>query len=110
MIPPLLVLVVGLFITVPVSFVVALPLAMAFRRFGRLNAINLCLAGAIVGAVSFGAFAYRDNYWPQMNDQELARWGARQAAIGALLPGGIYGLLSALAFAAGGGVVFRSRR
>ena len=110
MIPPLLVLLMGLFISTPVAVLVELPLALWLRSRGRLSAINLCLAGALVGAVVLGLYSLHSNYWPQMNDQALARWIAQQAALKALLPGGIYGLLSAAAFSVGAGLTIRSSR
>jgi hypothetical protein len=110
MTPPLLVLLIGLFISAPVAVLVELPLALWLRSRGRLNAISLCLAGTFVGALVLGLYSLHSNYWPQMNDQALARWIAQQAALKALLPGGIYGLLSAAAFSAGAGLTIRSSR
>ena len=110
MIPPLLVLLMGLFISTPVAVLVELPLALWLRSRGRLSAINLCLAGAFVGSVVLGLYSLHSNYWPQMNDQALARSIAQQAALKALLPGGIYGLLSAAAFSVGAGLTIHSSR
>jgi hypothetical protein len=110
MVPTLLVLLMGLLISSPVAVLIELPLALWLRSRGRLNAINLCLSGALVGAVVLGLYSLYSNYWPQMNDQALARWIAQQAALKALLPGGIYGLLSAAAFSAGAGLTIRSSR
>lgn len=110
MTPSLLVLLVGLLISAPVAVLVELPLVLWLRSRGKLNAITLCLAGAFVGAVALGLYSLYSSYWPQMNDQALARWAARQAALKALLPGGIYGLLSAAAFSAGAGLTMRSSR
>jgi len=110
MVPPLLVLLMGLLISSPVAVFIELPLALWLRSRGRLNAINLCLSGALVGALVLGLYSLYSNYWPQMNDQALARWIAQQAALKALLPGGIYGLLSAAAFSAGAGLTIRSSR
>lgn len=110
MVPPILVLLMGLFISTSVALLIELPLALWLRSRGRLSAINLCMAGALVGALVLGLYSLHSNYWPQMNDQELAHWIARQAALKALLPGGIYGLLSAAAFSAGAGLTIRSSR
>lgn len=61
MIPPLLVLLMGLFISTPVAVLVELPLALWLRSRGRLSAINLCLAGALVGAVVLGLYSLHSN-------------------------------------------------
>jgi len=110
MVPPLLVLLMGLFISTPVALFIELPLALWLRSRGKLNPIYLCVAGAFVGAFALGLYSLHSNYWPQMNDQALARWIAQQAALKALLPGGIYGLLSAIAFSVGAGLTIRSSR
>src|SRR5690606_36025464 len=87
MTPPLLVLIMGLFISTPVAVFIELPLALWLRSRGKLSAVTLCLAGAFVGALVLGLYSLHSNYWPQMNDQALARWAAQQAALKALLPG-----------------------
>ena len=110
MTPPLLVLLMGLLISAPVAVLIELPLALWLRSRGRLSAITICVAGAVFGALALGLYTLHSNYWPQMNDQALARWIAQQAAFKALLPGGIYGLLSAAAFSAGAGLTIRSSR
>ncbi|WP_407910652.1 hypothetical protein, partial [Lysobacter claricitrinus] len=110
MAPPILVLIMGVVIAAPVSFLVALPFAALLRRYGRLNALYLCIAGAAVGAIVFGFYSFQSNYFTGMNDKSFALWVARQSAIKALLPGGIYGLLSALAFSIGAGITIRPSR
>jgi hypothetical protein len=106
-VPPILVLIVGLLIAAPATLFVALPLALALRRAGKLSSLYLCLAGALVGAAALGLFALHDNYWPQMTDQSFARWVALQAALKAMLPGSMYGFVSAVAFSIGAGLSLR---
>lgn len=110
MVPPLLVLIMGVLISAPVALLVELPFALWLRRIGHLNAVYLCLAGALVGGIALGFHSLQSNYWPQMNDQDLARWIAQQAALKAIVPGSIYGLLSAAAFSVGAGVKVRPGR
>ena len=110
MVPPLLVLIMGPLIAAPVTLLVELPLALWLRKIGHLNAPYLCLAGALVGALALGLYSLQANYWPQMNDKALARWIAQQAALKAMLPGGIYGLLSAVAFSVGASLTIRQSR
>jgi hypothetical protein len=110
MVPPLLVLIMGVLIAGPVAVLVELPLALLLRRVGHLNALYLCIAGAIVGAGALGLYSLHANYWSQMNDKALARWIAHQAALKALVPGGVYGLLSAAAFSLGAGLTIRPSR
>jgi hypothetical protein len=108
MVPWPLVLIMGLLIAAPVGLLVELPLVLWLRKIGRLSVVYLCMAGALAGAVALGLYSLQANYWPQMRDQDLARWAAQQAALRALLPGGIYGLLSAAAFSVGAGLTVRS--
>ena len=110
MVPPVLVLIMGILIAGPVALLVELPLVLWLRKIGRLNAFYLCLAGALVGAVALGLYSLQANYWPQMNDKALARWIAQQAALKALVPGSVYGLLSAAAFSLGAGLTIRPSR
>ena len=110
MVPPLGVLIMGFLIAAPVALFVELPLALWLRKLGHLNALYVCLAGALVGALALGIYALQANYWSQMDDKALARWIAQQAALKAMLPGSIYGLLSAAAFSVGAGLSIRPRR
>jgi hypothetical protein len=103
MIPGGVVFLAGIFITAPVSLLVAMPIALALRRLGQLNAVYFSLIGSMAGAAALGIFAYQNNHWAQMQDQAFAEWVAYNAAMKALLPGGLYGLISALAFAVGAG-------
>ncbi len=57
MVPPLLVLIMGVVIAAPVAVLVELPLALWLRKVGRLNATYLCLAGALVGALALGLYS-----------------------------------------------------
>ena len=107
MAPPILVFFVGVLITVPTTCVVAVPLALLFRRFGRLNAIYMCLLGAVLGALALGIYTLDSSYYPQMNDKVFALWVARQAALKSLMPGAVYGFVSALAFCIGAGITIR---
>jgi len=101
---PLLVFVVGLLISGLVTAIAATPIVLLLRHVGWLNAIVLCALGAAIGAAAMGLFAFSNNQYPQMHDQSLAHWIARQAAIRAKAPGAIYGLLSAVALCIGAGI------
>ena len=104
MVPPLLVLFIGVLIAAPIALVIELPVVLGLRKLGQLNALYLCLAGAVVGALALGLYALYSSAYPEMNDRNLARWIAQQAALGAVRPGSIYGLLSAAAFSLGAGL------
>ena len=108
MIPPLVVFLVGIFITLPTTCVAAVPLALLLRRIGRLNAIYMCLAGAILGALALGIYTLYSTYYPEMRDHAFARSSAIQSALQALVPGALYGFLSASAFCIGAGIKIRS--
>ena len=107
---PVLVFIVGSVISGLATVLAAIPAVLLLRRMGWLNAIVLCILGATVGAVALGWFAFSDNQYPQMNDQSLAQWIARQAALKAMMPGAIYGFLSAAALCVGAGITIRSSR
>jgi hypothetical protein len=107
---PVLVFIVGSVISGLATALAAVPLVLVLRHVGWLNAILLCVIGTAVGAVALGWFAFSDSQYPQMNDQSLARWIARQAAFKAMVPGAIYGFLSAVALCVGAGITIRSSR
>ena len=107
MTPPLLVFFVGVLITAPTTCLVAVPLALLFRRFGRLNAIYMCLLGTLLGGMALGLYTLDSTYFPQMSDKALGLWIARQAALKSLMPGAVYGFLSAAAFCVGAGITVR---
>lgn len=104
---PILVFIVGSAISGLATVFAAAPIALLLRHVGWLNAIVLCILGAAVGAVVMGWFAFSDNQYPQMNDQAFAQWIARQAAFNAMVPGAIYGFLSAVALCVGAGITVR---
>ena len=110
MIPPVLIFIVGSLIAGAATFLFALPFALLLRKRGALNALTLCLSGAIVGALAYSAYAFNSNYYPEMNDKALALWAARQSAFRAIIPGAVFGLLSAVAFCIGAGITIRSSR
>jgi len=110
MIAPVLVFIVGVMISGSATLLAATPIVLLLRRAGWLNVIALCVLGTAVGALALGMFAFTDNQYPQMNDQTFARWIARQAALKAMVPGAIYGFLSASALCVGAGVAFRPSR
>jgi hypothetical protein len=107
MIPPILVFIVGVLIAAPTTFFVALPLALLFRRYRKLNAIYMCLLGTALGALALGLYTLYSTYHPEINDKTLALWISRQAALNSLIPGAVYGFLSATAFCVGAGVTVR---
>ena len=107
MTPPILVFFVGVLITAPTTCLVAVPLALLFRRFGKLNAIYMCLLGTLLGALALGLYTLDSTYYPQMTDKALALWIARQAALKSLTPGAVYGFVSAAAFCVGAGITIR---
>ena len=110
MIPPELVFLVGVLIAAPTTCLVAVPLALLFRHLGWLNAVSMCLLGTMLGALALGLYTLDSSYYPQMNDKAFALWVARQAALKSLVPGAMYGFISAAAFCVGAGVTVRPRR
>jgi len=82
-------------------------LALLFRRLGKLNAIYMCLLGAVLGALALGLYTLDSSYYPQMSDKAFALWVAQQAAMKSLIPGAVYGFLSAAAFCVGAGITVR---
>lgn len=109
MVPPLLVVLVALPISLAASTIVGLPLALWLRSKGQLTAIRLCLAGVLVGAVVMAAFNFEMNYWPQMKDQSFAKQIAWNSAISGILPGAVFGAMSSVAFCLGAGIAIRRR-
>jgi hypothetical protein len=107
---PVLVFLVGSVISGLATVLAAAPVVLLLRHVGRLDALVLCILGAAVGAVALGGFAFSDHQYPQMNDQAFAQWIARQAALKAMVPGAIYGFLSAVALCVGAGIGIRSSR
>ena len=107
--PPILVFIVGVLITTPATFLVAVPLALLFRRFGWLNAIYMCLLGTVLGALALGLYTLDSSYYPQMSDKAFALRVAEQAALKSLMPGAVYGFVSAVAFCIGAGMTVRPR-
>ena len=107
---PVLVFLVGSLISGVATVFAATPIVLLLRHVGWLNAIVLCILGAVVGAVALGWFAFGDNQYPQMHDQSFAQWIARQAAFKAMVPGAIYGFLSTVALCVGAGITIRSSR
>lgn len=110
MIPALPVALIALLISLAASAIIGLPLAIWLRSKGWLTAIPLCLVGVIVGAVVMAAFNVHTNYWPQMNDQSLAKWIAWNSAINGSQSGAIFGAISSVAFCLGAGIGVRSRQ
>jgi hypothetical protein len=107
MMPPILVFFVGVLITAPTTCLVAVPLALWFRRFGRLNAVYMCLLGTVLGASALGLYTLDSSNYPQINDKAFALWVAQQAALKSIVPGAMYGFLSAAAFCLGAGIAIR---
>jgi len=110
MIPVLLVVVIALPISFAASFAAGLPLALWLRSRGWLSAIPLCAAGLLIGACVMATFNYQFNYWPQMNDQSLARWIAWNSAKKGAVSGAVLGCIAAAAFCFGAGIAVRFRR
>jgi hypothetical protein len=109
MIPVLPVALIALLISLAASVIVGLPLAIWLRSKEQLTAIRLCIVGIIVGAIVMAAFNFQTNYWPQMNDQSLAKWIAWNSAMKGGLSGAIFGAISSIAFCLGAGIAVRSR-
>lgn len=104
MVHPFLFVLIGGPTLLAVSTIGAWPIALALRRANALTTLSLCVIGAVVGALFLAAFNYHGNYWPEMNDQTLARWVALNSAKKALFPGALVGIVSGLGFAVGAGV------
>jgi hypothetical protein len=109
MIPVLSVALIAFLISLAASAIIGLPLALWLRSKEWLTVISLCIAGLIVGAIVMAAFNFHANYWPQMNDQSLAKWIAWNSAMKGALSGAIFGAISSIAFCLGAGVAVRSR-
>lgn len=62
MTPPILVFFVGVLLAAPTTCFVAVPLALLFRRLGRLNAIYMCLLGTVLGALALGLYTLDGAY------------------------------------------------
>src|SRR4249919_2172105 len=110
MIPVELVVLFSLPVSLLATCCVALPYALWLWRRGKLNAIRLCIAGALVGGIVMALFNYDMNYFPQMNDQTFARQIALNSAIKGGVSGAVLGLLSAIALCVGAGITIRSSR
>ena len=107
---PIFVFIVGSAISGLVTVFAAAPIVLLLRHFGWLNAIVLCIFGTAVGAAALGWLTISDNQNSQMNDQTFAQWIAQQAAFKVMVPGAIYGFLSAVALCVGAGITIRSSR
>ena len=110
MIPLLLVVVIAFPIAFVASFIAGLPLALWLRSKGWLSAVPLCGAGLLIGACVMAIFNYQMNYWPQMNDQSLARWIAWNSAKKGAASGAVVGCVASAAFCLGAGIAVRFRR
>lgn len=108
MISPMLVLIVGIGISGMVTLGIALPLVLWLRRHGHLNAIVLCASGTVAGGLSMGLFTYYHSYYPQMSDRVFALQVAKNAALGSVPLGAVYGFVSAIALCVGAGITLRS--
>lgn len=109
MIPVLPAALIAFLISLAASAMIGFPLALWLRSRGRLTVIPLCVVGVIVGAIVMAAFNFQTNYWPQMNDQSLAKWIAWNSAMKGALSGAILGTISSVAFCLGAGIAVRSR-
>lgn len=109
MIPILSAALIAFLISLSASAMIGFPLALWLRSRGRLTAIPLCVVGIIAGAIVMAAFNFQTNYWPQMNDQSLAKWIAWNSAMKGALSGAIFGAISSVAFCLGAGIAVRSR-
>lgn len=109
-VPAALVALIAIPISLAATLCIALPFILLLRKFGRLDALWVCLAGLLVGAAVFAAFNYNFNYFPEMQDHALARWSAWQSAKSGAFSGGVLGLLSALALCLGAGIRLLPRR
>ncbi len=110
MIPPILVFAVAICISGAATFLFALPLVLWLRRTQHLNAALLCILGGVVGAVVYGAFMFYNGYYPEITDRTFALHMAAKNALSSMLPGGIFGLLSAAALCVGAGITIRPSR
>jgi hypothetical protein len=108
MIPPELVLIVGLGISGLVTFAFALPLVLWLRRRGRLSAIVLCASGSVAGGLAMGLFTLNHSYYPQIADRAFALQIAKDAALNSIPLGAAYGFVSAVALCVGAGITIRS--
>ncbi len=87
---------------------IGLPFSLWLRSRKKLTLIPVCLVGVVFGAVVMAFFGFQSNYWPQMNDQSLARNIAWSSAWAGALYGAFFGGLSSGAFCFGAGIPMRS--
>ena len=92
------------------SLCIALPYILWLRRKRLLNALRVCLAGAVGGAVVLGAFAFYMAYFPEMQDRGFALATATRSAASVALSGALVGVLSGVALCVGAGIPFRPTR
>jgi len=110
MVPDLLVVIIALPVSLFAVVSVALPYTLWLRRLGKLNAIRLCIAGALVGAAALAVLNFYTNYYPEMNDQKFMIQTALKSALASTVPGAIIGFLSSVALCVGAGITIRSSR
>lgn len=110
MIPDLVIIIVALPISLITTLCLALPYTLWLRRRNNLNAIRLCITGALAGATVFAAYSFYSVYYPEMIDQKFMLETALKSAQAGTLPGAILGFLSAVALCVGAGITIRSSR
>lgn len=106
-VPVVAVLIVSLPLSLLATYCVAFPYILWLRRRRWLSALNLCIAGALVGALVFASFNFYMNWFPQMNDRSFAFDIAMTSARKGLFSGALIGALSSVALSAGAGIRFR---
>lgn len=107
-VPVLAVLIVSLPLSLLATYCVAFPYVLWLRHRRWLSALNVCIAGAVVGALIFGAFDFYMNWFPQMNDHSFAFDIAMDSARKGLFSGALIGLLSSVALCVGAGIRLRA--
>lgn len=99
-----LIFLVGLGFTILSTLFITAPLIYTLRKKGELRSTILYLGGFFVGAVTLGLAAFIVNYSPHIEREGYLTSMVFNRVIPTILPGGILGLLSAIAFCVGAGV------
>lgn len=107
-VPVSLVLIAAFPLSLTISVLAGLPLALVLRSKGRLTAVPLCLAVMFLCGIIMASFDFHMNYWPDASDR-MVGWVAWDAVWEGALLGAAFGLLAAAGFCLGAGIGIRSR-
>ena len=102
---PLIMLIVGVMITSLVTLFGTIPMVLWLRKRGQLNSLPLFVLGTVLGAISMGLTAFNLNYSPIIakNQSHFERIIFDHVLPSSLI-GGVFGLISMVAFCIGAGL------